>query len=36
MLSKHIVVSNFEMFKEVVENAREIKGETIKSFCQFK
>ncbi len=36
MLSKHIVVSNFEMFKKVVENVREIKEETIKSFSQFK
>jgi len=36
MPSKHIVVSNFEMFKEVVENAREIEGETAKSFYQFK
>ncbi len=36
MPSKHIVVSNFEMFKEVVENAREIEGGTTKLFCQFK
>jgi hypothetical protein len=36
MPSKHIVVSNFEVFKEVVENAREIEERTIKSFCQFK
>jgi hypothetical protein len=33
MLSKHIVVLNFEMFKKIIENAREIKEETIKSFC---
>ena len=25
MLSKHIVVSNFEMFKKIVKNARKIK-----------
>jgi len=36
MLSKHIVVSNFEMFKKIVKNAREIEEKTIKSFCQFK
>jgi len=36
MLSKHIVVSNFEMFKKIVENAREIEERTIKSFYQFK
>jgi hypothetical protein len=36
MPSKHIVVSNFEVFKEVVENAGEVGGGTAKSFCQFK
>jgi len=36
MLSKHIVVSNFEIFKKIVENAKEIEEETIKSFYQFK
>ncbi len=36
MSSKHIVVSNFEMFKKVVENAREVEERTTKSFCQFK
>ena len=32
MLSKYIVVSNFEIFKKIVKNAREIEEETIKSF----
>ena len=36
MLSKHIVVLNFEIFKNIIKNAREIKEETIKLFCQFK
>jgi len=33
MLSKHIIVLNFEMFKKIIKNAREIEEETIKSFC---
>jgi len=36
MLSKHIVILNFEIFKKIFKNAREIKEETIKLFCQFK
>jgi len=36
MLLKHIVVLNFEMFKKIVENVKEIKERTIKSFYQFK
>jgi len=32
MLSKHIVVLNFKMFKKIIKNAREIKEETIKLF----
>jgi len=36
MLLKHIIVSNFEIFKKIVKNAREIKEKTIKSFYQFK
>ena len=32
MLSKHIVISNFEIFKKIVKNAREIKERIIKLF----
>jgi len=32
MLSKHIVVSNFKMFKKIVKNVKEIEEKTIKSF----
>ncbi len=33
MLLKHIVVSNFKIFKKIVKNAKEIEEKTIKSFC---
>jgi len=36
MLSKHIIILNFEIFKKFFKNAREIKEETIKLFYQFK
>jgi len=36
MLSKHIVVSNFEIFKKIVKNAKKIEEKTVKLFCQFK
>jgi len=36
MLSKHIVVSNFKIFKKIVKNAKKIKERTIKLFYQFK
>ncbi len=32
MLSKHIVVSNFKMFKKIVKNVKEIEEKAIKSF----
>jgi len=36
MLSKHIIVLYFEIFKKIVKNARKIEEKTIKLFCQFK
>ena len=36
MLLQNIVETNYQVFKKIVKNAREIEEETIKSFCQFK
>jgi len=36
MLSKYIVILNFEMFKKIVKNIEEIEEKTIKLFCYFK
>jgi hypothetical protein len=33
MLLKYIIVLNFEIFKKIIKNAREIKEKTIRLFC---